>query len=175
MLYTVQEHSSMLDAFTTAPAGTGLRHESGGSIIPPGRDPAAFWADEVRLSRWHDPPRYLYGSTRGLDEHTRGYVVVYAIDADGFLVGADGKQGGLVTRWETPTSGGIANAIEPAPRVMRDERGVEREYLALTDSQGGCVFVLSFDGQEMAEVARLKVTDGVDAGEVVRCATAVWL
>jgi carboxy-cis,cis-muconate cyclase len=73
--------------------------------------------------------------------------------------------------WETPTSGGIANAIEPAP--WAEEHG-EVEYLAMTDSLEGWVFMLSFDGKEVKEVARVSLGQ-TDAGEVVQAATAVWL
>ena len=43
------------------------------------------------------------------------------------------------------------------------------EYLDLTDSEEGFVFVLGWDGKEVKEVARTKLDDGAGA------ATAVWL
>ena len=49
-----------------------------------------------------------------------------------------------------------------------------REWIALTDSQEGYVFVLSFDGFRIEEVARVKLEDGSGV-EVVGAATAVWL
>jgi carboxy-cis,cis-muconate cyclase len=65
--------------------------------------------------------------------------------------------------WETPTSGGWANAIQPGPTVD----GIE--YIALTDSAEGLVMVLSWDGREFKEAARAKLDEGVGP------ATAVWL
>ncbi|KAL2428764.1 Muconate cycloisomerase 1 [Exophiala dermatitidis] len=72
---------------------------------------------------------------------------------------------GLLCMYETPTSGGWANAIQPGPTVG----GVE--YLVLTDSEEGWVFILGWDGaaRKMREVARTKLDDGAGA------ATAVWL
>lgn len=164
VLYSLQEHSSMVDVFSVADDGTTLKHVSGVKIIPAEKDPKEYWADEVRLPT-SPKPKYLYASTRGLNSETKGYVAVYKMNADGMV------EGDALSIWETPTSGGIANAIEPAPHS--GQHG-DVEVLAMTDSEEAWVFVLSFDGRKVQEVARLAL--GKTAEEKnVQAATAVWL
>jgi carboxy-cis,cis-muconate cyclase len=159
----------MVDLFSVSDDGVTLSHIQGVKIIPDEKDPKLYWADEVRLSTGPDKkkPRYMYASTRGLEAHTKGYVAVFRLDDDGNL-GSERP----VHIWETPTSGGIANAIEPAP--WKKEQGDDFEILALTDSQEGWVFMLGFDGKVITEVARLNLGK-TDEGGVVQAATAVWL
>lgn len=171
ILYSLQEHSSMVDVFSVAADGVTLSHLQGVKIIPTDKDPKHYWADEVRLSTT-DPsnkdtkPNFMYASTRGLQSHTKGYIAVFALNADGTLASEE-----AIHIWQTPTSGGIANAIEPAP--WRQEHG-EVENLAMTDSEEGWVFALSFDGKEIREVARVSLGK-TEEGNVKQAATAVWL
>nr|OQO19968.1 hypothetical protein B0A51_15717 [Rachicladosporium sp. CCFEE 5018] len=169
ILYSLQEHSSMVDLFIVADDGVALTHLSGVQIIPEDEDPKDYWADEVRVSTTvpgsQDTPKYMYASTRGLKAETKGYVAVFALRSDGTL--ADER---TLYIWQTPTSGGIANAIEPAPR----SEGDGPEYLALTDSEEGLVMVLSFDGEVFKEVARVALGE-TDDGQIIQAATAVWL
>jgi carboxy-cis,cis-muconate cyclase len=166
ILYSLQEHTSIVDLFTVADDGVTLTHKRGVRIIPADKDPKDYWADEVRLSTRSATPRYMYASTRGLAAETKGYVAVFELRPDGSVVSED-----AIHIWETPTSGGIANAIEPAPWSEDFE---EVEYLAMTDSLEGWVFMLSFDGKEVREVARVSLGQ-TNAGDVVQAATAVWL
>ena len=175
ILYSLQEHTSVVDLFSVAADGVALKHHSGVKIIPADEDPKDYWADEVRLSTFpptsstslskQQSPRYMYASTRGLEPQTKGYVAVFALNEDGTLESEE-----AVCIWETPTSGGIANAIEPAP--YHGDGKVQ--YLAMTDSEEGWVFVLSFDGKEVREVARVSL-GRTEEGKVVQAATAVWL
>lgn len=172
ILYSLQEHSSMVDLFSIASDGVTLVHLTGVRIIPGCKDCRDFWADEVRLSTGPDAqhPPYLYASSRGLESHTKGYVAVFPLNPDGSLASDE-----ALHIWETPTSGGIANAVEPAPWSMglaRQEKYVE--YLAMTDSEEGWVFILSFDGLELKEVARVNL-GRTDDDEVVQAASVVWL
>ena len=175
ILYSLQEHSSMVDLFTIASDGVTLKHMAGVKIIPADKDPKDYWADEVRLSTGPDKmkPRYMYASTRGLEAHTKGYVAAFRLNEDGTLTSEE-----ALDIWETPTSGGIANAIEPAPwasaKSGKDQSGDDVEYLAMTDSEEGWVFILGFDGHKISEVARVNLGK-TDEGEVVKAATAVWL
>ncbi|KAH0381065.1 Muconate cycloisomerase 1, partial [Aureobasidium melanogenum] len=164
ILYSVQEHSCYVDTLSISETGT-LDLISGKRIIPEDKDEKKYWADEVRLSRpTSGHPRYLYASTRGLEKETKGYVAVFELD-EGCLV-----QGEAIDIFETATSGGIANAIEPAPMVQGQG---EVEYLAMTDSQEGYVFMLAFDGKKIKEIARTQLV-GED-GKTLAAATAVWL
>lgn len=170
ILYCVQEHSSMVDAFRIAEDGVTLEHVHGYTILPDGKKAEDFWADEVRLSNnSYTPgagqPRYLYASTRGLQPEIKGYVAVYVLDDDGAIAGP------AVEIFETTTSGGLANAIEPAPGSVSGAGG--EEFIAITDSEQGYVSILGFDGNKLREVAVTKLE--LENGEVAPAATAVWL
>jgi carboxy-cis,cis-muconate cyclase len=169
ILYSLQEHTSIVDLFSVADDGVTLEHHSAVKIIPAEKGAKHYWADEVRLSTLpadsKESPRYMYASTRGLEKNTKGYVAVFALKPNGTL--EDEK---AICIWETPTSGGIANAIEPAPYYGDGKL----QYLAMTDSEEGWVFVLSFDGKEIKEVAGVELGK-TEEGGVVQAATAVWL
>lgn len=167
-VYCLQEHTSMVDVFETSQGGTILKHVQGVKIIPADMSPKLFWADEVRTSFSNgDKPKYMYASTRGLEADTKGYLAVFALDEQG-LVDQTSGDGGLLEMWQTPTSGGWANAVQPGPTID----GVE--YLALTDSEEGLVMVLAWDGQKIKECGRVRLEGGT-AGKVEGAATAVWL
>ncbi|KAJ9659163.1 hypothetical protein H2198_003305 [Neophaeococcomyces mojaviensis] len=185
-VYCLQEHTSMVDVFEVTKSCDGsvkLVHVQGVRIIPQGLPVGDFWADEVRTSLSNgDTPKYLYASTRGLSNDRKGYVAVYALAASGLIDGAEtlpsetpedidaraDDQGGLLAMFETPTSGGWANAIQPGPTA----NGME--YIAMTDSEVGYVFVLSWDGKEISEVGRVDLNEGTEGGKH-GAATAVWL
>jgi len=152
----------MVDVFSCDESGTKLKHEQGVRIIPADKKETDYWADEVRTSFSHgDAPKYLYASTRGLEQGTKGYVAVFGLTAEGNVDEMAGEKG-LLDMWETPTSGGWANAVQPGPTVG----GIE--YLALTDSEEGLVMVLGWDGKKLKEAARVRFEEGAGA------ATAVW-
>lgn len=173
VLYSLQEHSSIVDLFSIGEDGVTLKHEQGVKIIPAEKDVSLYWADEVRISTGPDSkkPQYLYASTRGLETHTMGYVAVFAIDPETGRFASEEA----IHIWETPTSGGIANAIEPAPWIKQSD-GSHVQYLAMTDSQEGWVFVLQFDAREgrIQEVTKLNLGK-TEEGQVVQAATAVWV
>ena len=107
----------------------------------------------------------MIASTRGLEPTQKGYVAIFALSADG-IVSSESP----LSMWETPTSGGWANAVQPAPVGEWGEDGKDgKEYIALTDSEEGLVMVLSWDGKSTEEVARVKLEAGAGA------ATAVWV
>lgn len=160
----------MVDVFTVdEETATKMTHVQGVRIIPEGEQEGDFWADEVRTSlSAGDKPQWLYASTRGLKSDKKGYVAVFRLDDDGLIKtetpsGNQDPYTGLAYMYETPTSGGWANAVQPGPTIQ----GIE--YIALTDSEQGFVFVLSWDGKTLAEVARTQLDEGAGA------ATAVWL
>lgn len=185
ILYSLQEHSSMVDVFSIirdeSGSTTELRLVGSASILPPGKDRKDFWADEVRLSTGPDAmqPKYMYASTRGLTKETKGYVAVFELDPTGKLLSEK-----ALDIWQTPTSGGIANAIEPAPWAAESDEHVQ--YLALTDSEEGTVSILSFDGKTIEQVCIMTLPNpsqqnghasngNVEASNIMEAATAVWL
>ncbi|KAK4700718.1 carboxy-cis,cis-muconate cyclase, partial [Phenoliferia sp. Uapishka_3] len=159
IVYSLQEHTSMVDAFEVL-EGQKLAWKQGVKIIPADMSPKSFWADEVRVSPGQE---YLYASTRGLEPSEKGWVAVFPLLPSGQIAAEE-----PVALWETPTSGGWANAVEPSPlSTLKDGSGID--YITLTDSDEGLVLVLSWDGREIKEVARTKLDGGAGA------ATAVWL
>ncbi|GAA5855743.1 hypothetical protein JCM8547_001665 [Rhodosporidiobolus lusitaniae] len=161
-VYSLQEHSSMVDCFEVNREKGTLSWKGGVKIIPEDHDPKDYWADEVRVS---PSGRYLYCSTRHLTERSstqKGWVAVYPLPSSGLLDPSSKP----LAMWETPTSGGWANAVEPAPGAYNREG---EEFVALTDSEEGLVLILGFDGEKVREVARTKLPGGAGA------ATAVWL
>lgn len=173
VLYCVQEHSGMVDAFLVGEDGVSLAHLHGHTLLPKGKDCAAYWADEVRTSRMcsadsSSSPRWLYASTRGLEKGTKGYVAAYELDEEGNM------RGPAISIYETRTSGGLANAVEPAPREVYERMGLPvegegvEEFIALTDSEEGWVVMLGWNGKRFREVAAVRL-------EGATAATAVWV
>ncbi|KIY72289.1 hypothetical protein CYLTODRAFT_418071 [Cylindrobasidium torrendii FP15055 ss-10] len=75
--------------------------------------------------------RYLYTTTRGGNAGRTGWLGVWALGGDGFVM-ADGSTADILVHgryWETPTSGGKANAIEA--RAYPGEEG--KVLVVLTD------------------------------------------
>ena len=94
-----------------------------------------------------------------------GWVAVFGLLPSG-LISSETP----LAMWKTPTCGGWANAIEPAPTFLSTLDGVFGiDYMTLTDSEEGLVMILSWDGKKVDEVARVKLEGGAGA------ATAVWL
>lgn len=166
IVYTLQEHSSYVDVLRLTDDAK-LEWLEGGFILPPGDDCKKYWADEVRLSPAAD---VVFGSVRGLEAHTNGYVTAWRLNPDGRLadpVGAD--KGDATHRFKTRTSGGWANAIAVCPNL--GPRG--EVFLSLTDSEEGFIQVLSYTAED-----GFKVVDEVRVGskeEQVGASVAVWL
>lgn len=108
----------------------------------------------------------LFGSTRGLEAKTKGYVTAWPLNSDGRLTHPDKD---AIHRLETRTSGGWANAIAVCPTT-----GPEGQvYLTLTDSEEGFIQILSYsaeDGFRVVDEVKLS-TDTEHNGASV----AVWL
>lgn len=190
-VYCLQEHTSVVDVFEVLeedapdqPMIT-LRHVQAVPTIPLDQNCTDFWADEVRTSlSGGAQPGWLYASTRGLTPSQKGFVSVYKLTPEGLISGAPLVQSGddreapldppsaaaVHCFYQTATSGGWANAIQPGPTID----GIE--YLAMTDSEVGYVFVLSWDGTTIRETCRLNLNDGHGSGKKSHgAATAVWL
>jgi len=96
----------------------------------------------------HPSPRTLFATTRGSTSSHRGYLSVFALDADGLFVDADGENSSYY--YETPTSGGKAHAIDVLHKTLDGEGG--EVWLLLTDDDdaavedGGGARVLEWDG-----------------------------
>ncbi|CBQ72697.1 related to muconate cycloisomerase [Sporisorium reilianum SRZ2] len=191
-IYSLQEHSSMVDVFELLKdaKGTRLEWRQGVKIIPRSDDEGLYWADEVRLSPPTtsddgEYPLYMYASTRGLASGTKGWVALFQLDRHGLVVpqhrDAKHELGDALYLWQTPTSGGWANAIEPAPTLLRGPAGTAH-YAALTDSEVGQLRILRIDGGDSSQPRTVSIKEvatldlGNDAqGKLREAATAVWI
>lgn len=167
LVYSLQEHTSMVDVFRLSDDDQKLEFVEGASIIPPGESAKRYWADEVRLS---PDASVLFGSTRGLEPKTKGWVTAWRLSPDGRILNADAAAKGEAThRFETRTSGGWANAI-----AVCSNFGPNGEtFLTLTDSEEGFVQVLSYLPE-----SGFKVVDEVKVGnkdKPVGASVTVWL
>ncbi|KAG6856857.1 hypothetical protein H0H87_012674 [Tephrocybe sp. NHM501043] len=148
VLYCVTEHTNLVDAYTITP--TGLEHIASRSLLPactPPLDPHIFRGDTLLLSpstSSHPAPLALFATTRGAETITRGWLSTFRLDEEGMFVSdTEGDE-----YWETPTSGGKANALDVLPK--EEEDGV---WILLTDDDdatanetGGGVRLLEWDG-----------------------------
>jgi carboxy-cis,cis-muconate cyclase len=127
----------------------------------------------------------MFASTRGLSAETKGWVAVFQLDKDGLVVpqsrDENDELGDALCLWQSPTSGGWANAIEPAPTFLRGPNGTS-QYAALTCSEVGVVRMLRLDVPNpqkpnlasIHEVATLAIGKD-DNGKLRGAATAVWI
>ncbi|CAO1612924.1 unnamed protein product [Sympodiomycopsis kandeliae] len=188
IVYVVEEHSSVIDVYhlhwdeeqAQKEVSRGFDGETGildmehlqrVSILPPDQDAKLFWADEVRLSPEEgSSPRWLFGSTRGLEPRTKGCVTLFELDDDGLVRNVSPsistQHSAYTDIYETPTSGGWANAIEPCPWLISDHQDDTKGsvYAALTDSEQGLVIVLKVALEEGA--SKHAVVEGHLQGEV---------
>ncbi|KAF5383900.1 hypothetical protein D9757_007365 [Collybiopsis confluens] len=143
VLYCVTEHNNLLDTYSISiPDATDdversrerwntnpLKYLGTRSLLPPRLSyPSAsastvhsFRGDTLMLgpSAGNDLPTEIWATTRGTTESDRGWVSVFMLDEDGMFVSSsssDGEQEDGIQRYETPTSGGKAHAIDLFPK-----------------------------------------------------------
>ncbi|GAA5924476.1 hypothetical protein JCM1841_004596 [Sporobolomyces salmonicolor] len=182
-LYVVTEHTSYLDVYTVHRDSPYLTHSQRLSVIPSSLAPTRlqYRGDTLRLS---SDGRRLYVTTRGKTARERGWVSVWKVAEDGSIDERDssasqGERGyGALSRFETPTSGGKANAIEVFP--FQEAAADGHDYIILTDDEQGWVWVLEWrdEWSELREVAGVQLgrQDGAEEDERETGAShAVWL
>lgn len=150
----------------------------------------SYRGDTLRLSQ---EGHYLYVTTRGKTSSIRGFVAVWSVDPlTGNLLtptpSPTSNEEPLppLTRYETKTSGGKANAIEAFPfhppssassasGAGGKEGQLRKDWIVLTDDEDGWVWILEWDGKELEEVAGVRL--GQEGGEEkgVGASHAVWL
>ena len=135
----------------------------------------AYRGDTLRFSRGSI---HLFATTRGKTSATKGYVVVWRVDARTGLLYGDESEGASdvndvvepVYRYETRNSGGKANAIEIYPFAPTiSQTGTRADWIVLTDDEEGYVSILEWDGGRIMEIAALQLPDGDGASH------AIWL
>ncbi|KAG5637299.1 hypothetical protein H0H81_005042 [Sphagnurus paluster] len=142
ILYCVTEHTNLVDAYTITP--TTLTHLASRSLLPAHIDPGttAFRGDTLVLA---PTGRTLFATTRG--GTVRGWLSAFSLNADGTF--APLSANGSEEYWETPTSGGKANALDVIPKGRGEGEGV---WILLADDDektageaGGGVRVLEWE------------------------------
>jgi hypothetical protein len=169
------------------------------NILPPDADSKLYWADgkspstlylpksdritaEVRTSPIGD---VLFASTRGLEPTEKGYLIAVPLDfRTGYITGTPFTPQGktieeypVLHRWQTPTSGGWANAISVCPKYGRKGE----VFLCLTDSEQGWVWALEWTRREGFGIVggvNLNRIEGIDKDEGttgdIGASVAVW-
>lgn len=194
MLYSVTEHSnfqfllfvlyavltphfslaSFIDIYNVT--STDLAHLQSISILPPGSNYNNYRGDTLRL---HPPtpefpsPTHLFATTRGTNTNHKGYLTVFSILPSGLLDTTEGK----IERWETPTSGGKANAIELKAKTHEDGGSGEGVWITLTDDEpdAGGLWMLEWDGEGRGGVKVVAEWSGDGHGPMNGASHAVWL
>ncbi len=133
---------------------------------------------EVRLSPSCDA---LFGSTRGLNPSTKGYITSFPLSSAGYIIHRDDTISQSDKAYihapshihQTPTSGGWANAISACP-ILGPNGEV---WLTLTDSEKG--FVLSYGWTEkVGFVLRgewICPQDTTEEADVVGASVVAWV
>lgn len=110
---------------------------------------------------------------------TRGFVRAWALsESSGLLSSPDSP----LHTYETPSSGGKANAIEFAPSPASvgasvgtgDERK-GKDLAVLTDDEQGWVLVLEWDGSDLREMSRVRLPGTDEDGKQEGASHAIWL
>ncbi|KAL0568978.1 hypothetical protein V5O48_012996 [Marasmius crinis-equi] len=158
ILYSVTEHTNYLDTYAITP--TALEYLSSQLIIPNTllSEASRFRGDTLLLTPptpSHPTPHTIWATTRGSKDHDKGWVSAFALDDEGRFVETEPE------RYEMPTSGGKAHAIDLYPKELgahgSEGEGKEKEgaaWMVLTDDSeyaaskegGGGVRVLEWDG-----------------------------
>lgn len=191
-LYVVTEHTSWVDVYDVpvdAKEGQTLVHSQRVSVVPPGEDAvrrANYRGDTLRFSA---DGRFLYATTRGMTAATKGWVTVWRVNPNGSLgapapyspegKGKVGEDHAPLTRFQTRTFGGKANAVEAFPFHPPGAK-VEKDWIVLTDDGEGWVWVLEWDEERgtIEEVAGVQLGRGEGRTEEERetgASHAVWL
>jgi carboxy-cis,cis-muconate cyclase len=108
-LLTQLPPANYVDIFTLSSSSPHLTFHSSRSIVPSSiRSTHTFRGDTLFLS---PSLRALFTTTRGSTPVTQGWISVFALDEDGLFASGDGE------RYQTPTSGGKAHAIDLLPKL----------------------------------------------------------
>jgi len=157
-----------------------------------------------------EPITYLFATTRGVSPNYKGYLTAFAISSNGLILNPSShgartrilptsslatespqekqpKEYFATSIFQTPTSGGMGNAIELAPYEISSgstSSGIfgeesDAEWMVLTDHEQGWICVIEWSGRrgtfEIVSSVLLEV--GVDGiyGKKALPSHAIWL
>ncbi|KAJ7495906.1 hypothetical protein B0H11DRAFT_877367 [Mycena galericulata] len=159
VLYCVTEHSNYLDVYTISPPDgitPVLTYVASRSLIPPllraeGHANAlhTYRGDTLLLAPptpEQPTPQSIFATTRGGEgSSTRGWVGVWRLDEEGLFAGDIENNPYLVERFEAPTSGGKAHALDVRAKEGDTDGAM---WVLLTDDSPPhpAVRVLEWDG-----------------------------
>lgn len=167
----------MVDAYRIQ--ATTLEYVASRSLLPDkhAANYSQFRGDTLMLappSSAFPNPRVLFTTTRGGKSDTRGWLSAFALDEDGLFTSR-------VQRFETPTSGGKANAIDLLQKSASGNGGL---WIVLTDdddataspSGTGAVRVLEWDETLIQIVCEWPSSAEDITGErILGASHAIWL
>lgn len=167
----------MIDAYRIQPAS--LEFVASRSLLPEehAANLSRFRGDTLMLappSSAFPSPRVLFTTTRGGKPDTRGWLSAFALDEDGLFTSQ-------VQRFQTPTSGGKANAIDLLQKSASGEGGL---WIVLTDdddttaspSGTGAVRVLEWDETAIQTVCEWPSSgEEINGERILGASHAIWL
>ncbi|KAK1229455.1 hypothetical protein PQX77_007504 [Marasmius sp. AFHP31] len=145
ILYCVTEHTNFLDSYSITP--TSLDYLSSQPIIPDTllSEQSRFRGDTLLLSPStpsNPTPHSIWATTRGSKDSDKGWVSVFKLDDEGKFVSSSETE-----RYEMPTSGGKAHAIDLYPKELVNEPATTANDASQID---GAVWMLLTDDSEFA-------------------------
>ncbi|KAH9475999.1 Muconate cycloisomerase 1 [Psilocybe cubensis] len=164
VLYSITEHSNLVDAYRILP--NDLEHMSSRSLLPTDAPviPTTHSEDHFRGDTLMFPPStpskpaptVLITTTRGSNSRLRGWLSVFPLDADGDFTSVpedvSSENARQAERFQTPTSGGRANAIDIISKDNNDPNSglwillTDEDDFTVSPSGTGAVRVLEWDG-----------------------------
>jgi carboxy-cis,cis-muconate cyclase len=179
LLIPLPHLASFVDVYSVAK--TTLSHRQSISILPADSNASDYRGDTLRFfppTPNSPSPSHLFATSRGTNTSYKGFLSVFSILSTGLLDTQESK----IERWQTPTSGGGANAIELKAKSREDANGGERAaeggvWIALTDDETGAggVWILEWDGEDTGGVRIVTEWSGEEDGSKVGASHAIWL
>jgi len=152
ILYCVTEHTSFVDIYSITE--TNLTHLQSISILPLNSNVSDYRGDTLRFYPPNSAcPTHIFATTRGFNSSYKGFISVFSVLQTGLLDSDESK----VERWQTPSSGGQANAIELRSKVQDDVGWNAGVWIiltdALTESESSGVWILEWDGEDTGGIS----------------------
>jgi len=159
---------------------TNLTYRQSISILPSNSSASNYRGETLRFyppTTDSPVPSHLFATTRGFNESYNGFLAVFPILPTGLL----DSNGSRIERWQTPTSGGEANAIELKAKAKKDvsgnKRGVEGVWITLTDgeTEAGGVYILEWNGESTGGINVVAQWSSEGGESIDGASHAIWL
>jgi carboxy-cis,cis-muconate cyclase len=145
------------------------------SILPRGSNVSDYRGDTLRFYPPASPlPSHLFTTTRGTNTSINGFLTVFSILPTGLLDTQESK----IERWQTPSSGGPANAIElKAKGGHGHEHDAEGAWIILTDAatEASGVWILEWNGEGTGGIKIVTAWSSEGGVSLDGASIAIWL